>query len=86
MVEQDNGQRECSKSRLHNAKRCRFAVRQTIIYALANDESVESIRRKYHVSRDTVLSIREQFAPEIEAAREGIKGQIEVHYYKRRMK
>jgi hypothetical protein len=63
-----------NKTRRHTAKRCRFAKRQAIIYALANHESVESIR-KYHKSRHTVLAIREQYSHEIETAQARIKGQ-----------
>src|SRR5262245_34866897 len=77
MVEQDNSQPVHSKAWRHNAKRCRFATQQAIIYGLSNDESVEFIRRKYHVSCHTVLAIREQYAPDIEAAQERIKAQIE---------
>ena len=66
-----------NKTRRHNAKRCRFAKRQAIIFALANHESVESIRRNYHASRHTVLAIREQYPHEIEAAQERIKALME---------
>ena len=70
-----------NKTRRHNAKRCRVAVREAIIYALANGESVESIRRTLHKSRHTVLAIRDQYPQEIEAAQQRIKSQIELHYY-----
>ena len=80
MVELDNGQRDHSKPRRHNAKRCRFAKRQAIMYALANGESVECTRRMLHVSRHTVLAIRERYPQEIEAAQERIKAAIEGHY------
>jgi hypothetical protein len=66
-----------NKTTRHNAKRCRFAKRQAIIYALANHESVESIRRNYRASRHTVLAIREQYPREIEAAQQHIKALIE---------
>jgi hypothetical protein len=72
-----------NKTRRHNAKRCSFAMRQAIIYALANHESVESIRRTLHVSRHTVLAIREQYAQEIEAAQEDIKDRIALAYAKK---
>src|SRR5262245_10638617 len=81
MVEQSNGQSMRPKRRRHNAKRCRFATRQAIICGLANDESVEFIRRKYHISRHTVLAIREQYAHEIEATRERIAAVIELRCY-----
>jgi hypothetical protein len=70
-----------NKTRRHNAKRCRVAVREAIIYALANGESVESIRRTLHKSRHTVLAIRERYPHEIEAAQARIKGAIEAHYF-----
>ena len=63
----------------HNAKRLPVAKRQAIVYALANRESVESIRRNYHVSRHNVLAIREQYPREIEAAQQRIKELIEGH-------
>jgi hypothetical protein len=69
-----------NKTRRHNAKRCRFAKRHAVIYALANHESVESIRRKYHMSRHKVLAIRDQHPQEIEAAQKRIKAAVEVHY------
>jgi hypothetical protein len=72
-----------NKTRRHNAKRCRFAKRQAIIYALANHESVESIRRTLHTSRHTVLAIREQYPHEIEAAQEDIKDRIALAYAKK---
>jgi hypothetical protein len=72
-----------NKTRRHNAKRCRVAVREAIIYALANHESVESIRRTLHTSRHIVLAIREQYPHEIEAAQEDIKDRIAMAYVKK---
>ena len=72
-----------NKTRRHNAKRCRVAVREAIIYALANHESVESIRRTLHTSRHIVLAIREQYPQEIEAAQEDIKDRIAMAYVKK---
>ena len=66
-----------NKTRRHNANRCSFAMRQAIIYALANHESVESIRRTLHTSRHIVLTIREQYPHEIEAAQQRIKALME---------
>jgi hypothetical protein len=83
MVEQGNGQGDHPKPRRHNAKRLPFWKRQGIIYALANHESVESIRRNYHVSRHTVLAIREQYPHEIEAAQQEIKERIALGYCRR---
>jgi hypothetical protein len=71
------GETDHSKPRRHNAKRCRFAKRQAIIYALANHESVESIRRNYRASRHTVLAIREQYLDEIHEAQQHIKSLME---------
>ena len=65
-----------NKPRRHNAKRLPFAKLQAIIYALANNDSIESIRRTYHVSRHTVHAVRNQCAQEIEAARERIRLKI----------
>jgi hypothetical protein len=79
MVEPDNGRLLNPMRKRHNAKRCRVATRQAIIYALANGESVESIRRNYRASRHTVLAIREQYPHEIEAAQQRIKALIEGH-------
>ena len=76
-------QPERAKPRRHNAKRCRFAKRQAIIYALANHYSVESIRRNCRASRHTVLDIREQYPHEIEAAQEDIKDRIAMAYAKK---
>jgi hypothetical protein len=72
-----------NKTRRHNAKRCRVAMRQAIIYALANHESVESIRRTLHTSRHIVLAVREQYPHEIEAAQEDIKDRIALAYAKK---
>jgi hypothetical protein len=58
-------------------------MQQAIIYALANGESVESIRRTLHASRHTVLAIREQYPHEIEAAQEDIKERIAMAYVKK---
>jgi hypothetical protein len=80
MGEPNNGQSLRPKPRRHNAKRCRSAERHAVICALANHESVESIRRKYHVSRHIVLAIRDQYPHEIEAAQKRIKELIEIHY------
>jgi hypothetical protein len=84
MTQSSNGQPlpqpERERPRRHNAKRCKFATRQAIIYALANHESVESIRRNYHLSRHIVLAVRDQYPHEIEAAQQRIKELIEVHY------
>jgi hypothetical protein len=71
------------KARRHNAKRCRLATRQAIIYALATGESVECTRRTFHVSRHTVLAVRNQYAQEIEAAQEEVKERIAMAYVKK---
>jgi len=87
MIQQDYAQPlsqpDRPEPRRHNAKRSRFAKRQAIIYALANHESVESIRRNYGASRHTVLTIRHQYLQEIEAAQEDIKDRIALGYAKK---
>jgi hypothetical protein len=72
-----------NKTRRHNANRCPFAKQQATIYALANHESIESIRRTLHASRHTVLAIREHYPHEIEAAQEDIKDRIAMAYAKK---
>ena len=48
--------------------------------SLANNESICSITRDLRVSRHEVLSIRNQYVQEIQAARERIKAAIEALY------
>jgi hypothetical protein len=74
------GETDHSKPRRHNAKLCRLTERHAVICALANHESVEFIRRKFHMSRHIVLAIRDQYPHEIEAAQKRIKELIEIHY------
>jgi hypothetical protein len=85
MGEPNNGQPlsqpDRPKPSRHNANRLTLEKRWGIIYALANNESVESITHKYHTSRHIVLAIREQCLKEIQAARERIKAEIELQYY-----
>ena len=69
------------KPRRHNVKRCRFAKRQAIIYALANNQSIASITRDLRVSRHTVLAVRNTSVQDIEAVRERIAAVIELRCY-----
>ena len=84
MIESDCGQSlsqpNRSKPRGHNAKRLPFAKLRAIIYALANNDSIESMRRTLHVSRHTVLAIRDQYSKEIQSAQEDIKDRIALGY------
>ena len=48
------------KPKRHNAKRCLFRVRQRIINDLVWGHSVSAIARALHVSRNTVMAVREQ--------------------------
>ena len=47
------------KPKRHNAKRCLFRVRQRIINELVWGHSVSAIARALHVSRNTIMAIRE---------------------------
>jgi hypothetical protein len=79
MVEPNNGQGDHPKPDRHNAKRLTFAKRQAVIFSLANNQTISSITRDFHVSRHNVLAIREQYPQEIEAAQQRIKELIEGH-------
>jgi len=84
IIQSDNGQTlsppDRPKPRRHNAKRCPLDERHAIVLALANHDSVESIRRTYHKSRHTVLAIRQQYAQEIEEAQKLIRMVVETKY------
>jgi len=78
MVEQDNGQRDQSKPRRHNARLCPFAIRQRIVNALANGDSIRAIARALHVSNNTVVAIREQDWQQVAARKQRIAAQAEL--------
>jgi len=77
MVEPYNGQREHSKPKRHNAKLCPFAVRQRIVNALANGESIRAIARAFRVSNNTVVAVRGQEWQQVEARKSRIAAQAE---------
>ena len=77
MVEPYNGQREYSKPKRHNAKLCPFAVRQRIVNALANGESIRAIARAFRVSNNTVVAVRGQEWQQVEARKSRIAAQAE---------
>ena len=67
------------KPKRHNAKLCPFAIRQRIINALANSNSVRAIARAFHVSNDPVAVIREQQWQQVAARKERIAAQCELN-------
>ena len=72
-------QPNCPKPKRHNAKLCPFAIRQRIINALANGDSIRAIARALHVSNDTVAAIREQEWQQVAARKERIAAQCELN-------
>jgi len=77
MGESDNGLRDQPKPKRHNAKLCPFAVRQRIVNALANGDSIRGIARAFRVSNNTVTAIREQEWQQVEARKSRIAAQAE---------
>ena len=67
------------KPKRHNAKLCPFAIRQRIINALANGDSIRAIARAFHVSNNTVAVIREQQWQQVAARKERIAAQCELN-------
>ena len=61
----------------HNAKLCRFTVRQQIVNALANGDSKRAIARGLRVSNNTVTAIAEQEWQQVEARKQRIVAQCE---------
>ena len=72
-------QTTCPKSKRHNAKLCPFAIRQRIINALANGDSIRAIARALHVSNNTVTAIAEQEWQQVAARKERIAAQCELN-------
>jgi DNA-binding transcriptional MocR family regulator len=76
---QSNGQtlpqQERTKPKRHNGKLCPLAIRQRIVHALANGDSMRSIARALHVSNNTVAEIRGQEWQQVEAAQQRIAAQ-----------
>jgi len=77
MVEQDNGQRDQPKPKRHNARPCPFAIRQRIVNALANGDSIRSIARALHVSNNTVVAIRDHDWQQVATRKARIAAQAE---------
>ncbi len=63
----------------HNAKLCPFAIRQRIVNALANGDSIRAIARALHVSNNTVAAIREQEWQQVAIRKERIAAQCELN-------
>lgn len=63
----------------HNAKLCPVAIRQRIINALANGDSIRSIARELRVSNNTVVAIREQDWQQVATRKERIAAQAELN-------
>ena len=61
----------------HNAKLCRFTVRQQIVNALANSDSKRAIARGLRVSNNTVTAIAEQEWQQVAARKQRIVAQCE---------
>jgi hypothetical protein len=78
MIEQNNGQRDRFKPKRHNAKLCPLAIRQRIVNALANGDSIRAIARALQVSNNTVVAIRDQDWQQVAARKERIAAQAEL--------
>ena len=61
----------------HNAKFCPFAIRQRIVNALANGDSIRAIARALHVSNNTAVAIRDQAWQQVEARKARLAAQWE---------
>src|SRR6516225_268670 len=76
MTEPNNGESLSGKRpftpKRHNAKLCRFTVRQQIVNALANGDSKRAIARGLRVSNNTVTAIAEQEWQQVESRKERI--------------
>jgi len=66
-----------AKPKRHNGKLCPLAIRQRIIHALANGDSVRSITRTLQVSNNTVNAVHEQEWQQVEARKQRIVAQCE---------
>jgi hypothetical protein len=78
MNQRNNGQREHAKPKRHTAKLCPFAIRQRIVNALANGDSIRAIARALQVSNNTVVAIRDQDWQQVAARKERIAAQAEL--------
>jgi transposase len=70
-------QRKRAKPKRHNGKLCPLAIRQRIVNALANGDSIRSIARSFHVSNHTVAAVRDQEWQQVAARKERIAAQCE---------
>jgi hypothetical protein len=66
-----------SRPKRHNAKLCPFAIRQRIVNALANGDSVRAIVPALHVSNNTVVAIRDQDWQQVAARKTRLAAQWE---------
>ena len=76
---QTSPQPEHPKRKRHTAKLVPFAIRQRIINALANGDSIRSIARALHVSNNTVVVIRDEDWQQVAARKERIAAQAELN-------
>ena len=67
------------KLKRHTAKLVPFAIRQRIVNALANGDSMRAIARALHVSNNTVVVIREQDWQQVETRKQRIAAQAELN-------
>jgi len=81
MLQSSNGQPapqgKGAKPKRHNGKLCSLAIRQRIVHALANGDSIRSIARAFHVSNHTVAAVRDQEWQQVAARKERIAAQCE---------
>ena len=81
MIESNNGESLSQSKRLrpkrHTAKLCPFAIRQRIVNALANGDSIRAIARALQVSNNTVVAIRDQDWQQVAVRKERIAAQAE---------
>ena len=81
MIQPNNGESLSGKRpfapKRHNAKLCRFTVRQQIVNALANGDSKRAIARGLRVSNNTVTAIAEQEWQQVAARKQRIVAQCE---------
>jgi hypothetical protein len=78
MVEANDKQSGRAKPKHHNAKLCPLAIRQRIVNALANGDSIRAIARALQVSNNTVVAIRDQDWQQVAARKERIASQAEL--------
>jgi replicative DNA helicase len=65
------------KPKRHNARLCPFAVRQRIVNALANGNSIRAIARALRVSNNTVTAIRDTEWQQVATRKSRIAAQAE---------